>query len=59
MPALIATKKRQGVNRQHVDQPAELTDANGVENEAQGEHGGGYMRKSDTVAPFTKAATRI
>jgi hypothetical protein len=58
MPALIATKNGKAVNRQREDQPAEQTDANGVEDESKGERGGS-MYKGVTVAPSTTTAARI
>src|SRR5579864_2780028 len=52
-------EKRQGVNRQREDQPAEQTDANGVEYKSKGEHGGGSMCKGLTVAPSTTTAAQF
>jgi hypothetical protein len=52
-------EERQRLNRQREDQPAEQTDANGVEDESKGEHGGGSMCKGVTVAPSTTTAARI
>jgi hypothetical protein len=52
-------EKRQGVNRQREDQPAEQADANGVEEKSKGEHGGGSMCKGVTVAPSTTTAAQV
>ncbi|MCK1546503.1 hypothetical protein IVB12_32425 [Bradyrhizobium sp. 179] len=38
---LSATKKRQGIDRQRKDQPAEQADAECVEDKSKGKHGGG------------------
>jgi hypothetical protein len=52
-------EKRQGVIRQREDQPAEQAEANGVEEEPKGEHGGGSMCKGVMVAPSTTTAAQV
>jgi hypothetical protein len=49
-------KKRQGVNGQREDQPAEQAEANGVEEKSKGEHDGGSMCIDVMVAPSTTTA---
>jgi hypothetical protein len=56
MPALIATKKRQGVNGQREDQPAEHANSSDVKEKAKGKHGGGSMCIDVMVAPSTTTA---
>jgi hypothetical protein len=52
-------EERQGINCQREDQPAEQTDANGVEKKSKSEHGGGSMCKEVTVAPSTTTAAQF
>ena len=52
-------EKRQGIDRQREDQPAEQADADGVENKSKGEHGGGSMCIDVTVAPSTTTAAQF
>ena len=52
-------EKRQGIDRKREDQPAEQTDADGVENKSKGEHGGGSMCIDVTVAPSTTTAAQF
>jgi hypothetical protein len=47
------------VYREREDQPAEQTDANGIEKKSYGEHGGGSMCKGVTVAPSTTTAAQF
>jgi hypothetical protein len=49
----------QRVYREREDQPAEQTDANGIEKKSYGEHGGGSMCKGVTVAPSTTTAAQF
>src|SRR5579872_1042612 len=52
-------KKWQRIYRQREDQPAEQTDANGVEKKPKGKHGGGSMYKGVMVAPSTTTAAQV
>ena len=49
---MIADKKRQNVNRQRENQPAEEAEANGVEEKSEGEHGGGSMLQRGNGCAF-------
>jgi len=52
-------EKRQGIDRQGKDQPAEQADTDGVEDKSKGEHGGGSVCKGVTVAPSTTTAAQF
>jgi hypothetical protein len=52
-------KKWQCVCRQRDDQPAEQTNANGVEEKSKGEHGGGSICMDVTIAPSTTTAAQL
>jgi hypothetical protein len=54
----VDREERQRVYREREDQSAEQTDANGVEDESKGEHGGGCRCKGVTVAPSTTTAAQ-
>jgi hypothetical protein len=52
-------KKRGRIYRQREDKPAEQTDAEGVEDKSNGEHGGGSVCKGVTVPPSTTTAAQV
>ncbi|HUK08237.1 MAG TPA: hypothetical protein VLX09_10245 [Stellaceae bacterium] len=52
-------EKRQGVNRQREDQPAEHANSSDVKKKPKGEHGGGSMCTNVMIAPSTTTAAHI
>jgi hypothetical protein len=52
-------EKRHGIDRKRDDQPAEQGEADGVEHNSEGKHGGGSVCIDGTVAPSTTTAAQF
>jgi hypothetical protein len=52
-------EKRHGIDCKREDQPAEQAEADGVEHNSKGKHGGGSVCIEGTVAPSTTTAAQF